>query len=139
MTGRPPYKWTEEVEAEIFTRIAKGDAVRNICADDWLPSADTFYKRLEADASFSERYTRAKGILADRIFEECLDIADSQEGDILEDGKTNHDVIARAKLRIDTRKWMAGKLRPKVYGDKLELSGNAEAPLTISVVKYGDD
>ena len=33
--------------------------------------------------------------------------------------------VQRSRLRIDTRKWMAGKLAPKKYGEKIEyeLSG----------------
>lgn len=142
MADAKPDPWTDEIEAEIFDRIAKGGAVRNILKDDWLPSAGTFYRRLDADAAFAERYARAKEQLADTIFDECLTIADSQEGDVYErDGveMVNHDAIARAKLRIDTRKWMAGKLRPKVYGEKLELSGDDKSPLQIVIQRYADD
>ena len=37
-----------------------------------------------------------------------------------EDGnvRVNPDVIARSRLRVDTRKWYASKLAPKIYGDK---------------------
>jgi len=125
--GDKPYPWSADIEDEIFNRIAEGQAVRSICKDDWLPSERTFYKRLSEDPEFTQRYVRAREAQADAIFEECLSIADSQEGDVvIVDGKesVNHDVIARAKLRIDTRKWMAGKLRPKVYGEKLDLSSS---------------
>ena len=137
--GRPPYAWTEEVEAEIFERIANGEATRTICQDEWLPAWSTLNKRLASDAEFASRYARAKEDQADKIFEECLAIADSQEGDIIKvDGKemVNHDAIARAKLRIDTRKWMAGKLRPKVYGEKLDLThANPDGtPITFKTV-----
>lgn len=116
-----PYKWTEEIEAEIFDRIAKGQAIRNICHDDWLPSWPTVNKRLADDAAFLSRYLRAREEQADTIFDECLAIADQydQAAEHLEGG-TDH--IARAKLRIDTRMRMAGKLRPKVYGDKIDLT-----------------
>jgi len=127
--GGPAYEWTSDVEDEILSRIAKGEAIRNICKDDWLPAWSTLNKRLASDSEFSARYARAREEQADTIFDQCLDIADSQEGDIIpgrdgEPDKVNHDAIARAKLRIDTRKWMAGKLRPKVYGDKLDLSSS---------------
>ncbi|MDZ7906536.1 MAG: hypothetical protein U5N55_12755 [Cypionkella sp.] len=122
--GRKPYQWTSEVEQEIFDRISKGASVRSILVDDWLPCANVFYDRLAVDPDFTKRYLRAREAQADTIFEECLAIADSQEGDVvMRDGveMVNHDNIARAKLRIDTRMRMAGKLRPKVYGDKLDL------------------
>lgn len=125
-SGRPPYVWTPEIEEEILGRIAKGQSVRSILKDDWLPSEPTFYKRLDEDPEFVKRYIRAREAQADAIFEQCLEIADSQEDDVVTvDGedRINHDVIARAKLRIDTRKWMAGKLRPKVYGDRSIVEG----------------
>ena len=137
-TGAPPYKWTNEIEAEIFERIAKGQSVRNICKDDWLPSEATIYRRLSIDDAFCKNYAQARERQADAIFEQCLAIADSQEGDVIEvDGveTTNHDAIARAKLRIDTRKWMAGKLRPKVYGDKLDVNHAGSFNVTLN----GDD
>lgn len=124
--GRPPYAWTPEIEDEIFKRIARGEAVAKICNDDWLPSEDTFYRRLASDdVSFRERYTHAREVQGDRIFEECLAIADDTTGDFIQtpDGPVfDREAVQRAKLRIDTRKWMAGKLRPKVYGDKLDLT-----------------
>jgi len=127
MAGRPPFEWTQEIEDEILNRIGDGEAIRNICGtgrDDWLPSWPTVNKRLAEDAEFASRYARAREAQADKLFDECLAIADSQEGDVITvDGveQVNHDAIQRARLRIDTRKWMAGKLRPKVYGDKIEL------------------
>ena len=35
--------------------------------------------------------------------------------------KTDNEVIQRSKLRVDTRKWLASKMAPKKYGDKLGL------------------
>lgn len=123
--GAPPYKWTAEVEDELFSRIAKAEAIRTICKDDWLPAWDTFRKRLIADDAFAARYARAKEDAADTLFDEVLIIADSQEGDVITvDGQdsVNHDNINRARLRIDARKWLAGKLRPKVYGEKIDVN-----------------
>ncbi len=143
--GDKRYPWTADIEDEIFDRIAKGQAVRSICKDDWLPSERTFYKRLADDAEFTQRYVRGREAQADAIFEECLIIADSQEGDVIKvDGvdQVNHDAIARAKLRIDTRKWMAGKLRPKVYGDRSIVEGpgeNGEHLVTQIVLAAADD
>ena len=35
------------------------------------------------------------------------------------------------KNRIDARKWVAAKLKPRKYGDKVQLSGDAENPLKV--------
>ncbi len=122
-----PFPWTQEIEAEIFQRVASGKSIRAALDDDWLPSWATVNKRLAADPEFAARYARAREEQADKIFDECLEIADQydQAAEKLEGG-TDH--INRARLRIDTRKWMAGKLRPKVYGDKVAIGGADDLP-----------
>lgn len=121
------FKWTPEIEAEALEQIANGKSVRAALQGDNMPSWDTFRKHLIADTDFAARYARAREAQADKLFEECLEIADQYEqaADKLEGG-TDH--INRARLRIDTRKWMAGKLRPKVYGDKLAIGGADDLP-----------
>jgi hypothetical protein len=46
-----------------------------------------------------------------------------------EDGntRTDHDVIARSRLRVDTRKWLLSKALPKIYGDKVEATHTLSA------------
>lgn len=56
-----------------------------------------------------------------------LDIADDKEGD-----------PQRDRLRIDTRKWLASKLKPKKYGDKIEHSGPEGGPLVVQVLQFAD-
>lgn len=66
---------------------------------------------------------------ADVLFDEILDIANTpiegtktkldKDGEVVEISKG--DMIEHRRLQIDARKWMAGKLRPKVYGDKLDV------------------
>lgn len=120
MVGRPPFEWTDEIESEIFERIAKGESARQVCEDDWLPSETTLYKRLSGDPDFAERYARARERQADGIFDEVQEIADG----------ATPESVAVDRLRIDVRKWRAGKLRPKVYGDKLELEHGGAVKLS---------
>ena len=46
---------------------------------------------------------------------------------------TDHDVIARSRLRVDTRKWYLSKVLPKVYGEKLELTGSDGGPMQVAI------
>ena len=70
--------------------------------------------------SFSALYAQAKIVQADLLAEECLDIADDSSNDTIIDPegyeKANTEYIARSRLRVDTRKWLAAKLLPKQYG-----------------------
>ena len=77
------------------------------------------------EKEFSDLYARAKRLQIEVIIDEILEIADdtSKDNVINEDGKStiNHEHINRSRLKIDTRKWLAAKLCPRLYGDKEEL------------------
>ncbi|MCW2405049.1 hypothetical protein M2336_001678 [Sphingobium sp. B1D7B] len=126
MSGRPS-SFTQEIADAICEGLANARSLRSICLDENMPSQTTVFRWLadERYTTFREQYARAREAQADAIFDECLDIADDAANDYMgDDEKYNGDAVARSRLRIDTRKWMAGKLRPKVYGDKLELNNN---------------
>lgn len=143
--GRPAFKWTEEIENEIFGLLITGKSINSILGKDranGLPGPDTFYKRLANDKDFSEKYARVAEIRERVIFEEILNIADTQEIGTIETVKEwgvevkTADMIEHRRLQIDARKWMLGKMAPKKYGEKLELAGDQSAPLTIVVKDY---
>lgn len=123
----------EQIEAHkatICDRIANGESLRTICSDEGMPAASTVFLWLNDDTAFSEQYARAREAQADSLFDEILDIADDGRNDWMEkrnaDGQNigwteNGEALRRSALRVEARKWMAGKLKPKKYGDKLEL------------------
>jgi hypothetical protein len=136
MIGRPS-TYTQEIADRICERIADGESLRSILRDDNQPASSTVFKWLTENKSFSEQYTRAREAQADVLFDEILNIADDGKNDTYTDCdgnvRTNQDVIARSRLRVDARKWMAGKLRPKKYGEKLELAGDPDRPLNANL------
>lgn len=140
--GRPS-EFSPEIADKICERLADGESLRKICSAEDMPGKSTVFRWLadEANGTFRDQYARAREAQADALFEDCLDIADDSKGDTREvDGKeiVDHEAIARAKLRVDTRKWMAGKLRPKVYGDKItqEMTGEGGGPVkTVSRIE----
>lgn len=86
-----------------------------------LPDKVTINRWRHRVESFRTQYAMAKLEQADLLAEECLDIADDNSNDSRIDPETGYEVcntefIARARLRIDTRKWLAAKLLPKQYG-----------------------
>jgi hypothetical protein len=56
------------------------------------------------------------------VIDELLEIADDSSNDQIIDTEGeihfNSQAVQRARLRIDTRKWLACKLVPRVYGLK---------------------
>lgn len=128
--------FTQELFDRICERIADGESLRAICADDDMPSKANVFRWLSARPEAADQYARAREAQADSLFDDMLQIADDARNDWMErNGEDavgyalNGEHIQRARLRIDARKWMAGKLRPKVYGDKLDV--NATGSLTI--------
>lgn len=137
MTDNPigrPSSFTDEIADEICERLAGAQSLRKICLDDHMPKQATIFRWLadERYAAFREQYARAREAQADALFDETLDIADDGSNDWMErrredgsvDEVVNHEHISRSKLRIETRRWMAGKLKPKKYGDKIEVDNN---------------
>lgn len=86
----------------------------------------TVLKWLDADSVRGEMYARAREDRSDKLADEIVAISDQSEWDTYTDDngnvRTNQEVVARAKLRVDARKWVAAKLKPRVYGDKLDLT-----------------
>lgn len=97
-----------------------------------MPVISTVFLWLSKDTAFSEQYARAREAQAEALLEDILEIADDGTNDTYldENGnpRTDHDVVARSRLRVDTRKWAMSKLKPRRYGEKIDInhSGSIE-------------
>jgi len=104
-----------------------------------MPDAVTFYKWLESDENKIKQYARATEIRAENIFDEILEISDDQENDVYidKDGieQINHNVINRAKLRVDSRKWTLSKMNPKKYSEKIQTENKNEHSGEIKIIR----
>jgi hypothetical protein len=126
--GRPS-DYTPELADAICARLADGESLRTVCLTEGMPDKSTVFRWLRTHESFRDQYARAKEESADALTDEMLDIADDGTNDWMEvhgkEGeaigwKENGEAISRSRLRVDTRKWIASKLKPKKYGDKIE-------------------
>lgn len=143
--GRPT-EFCEEAARTICDRLAGGESLRSICRDESLPPESTVRQWVLDDRNgFSAQYARAREVQADALFDEIQDIADTHEvGEkrtVKADGSTEivqADMIEHRRLRIDARKWMAGKLRPKKYNDKTIIGGDADNPIVTKDVSDSD-
>jgi hypothetical protein len=115
-----PSTYTDAIGKEIVTRLASGQSLHSICKLEHMPHISTIYDWIGKEPSFAEFYGRAREQAAHTLFDQCIDIADDSSLDLLEDGSANSAAIARAKLRIETRMRVAGKLAPRVYGERIE-------------------
>lgn len=131
--GRPPvHALTEAFADEFCERIIAGRSMRSICGDSDMPSMTTVLKWLREDATFQCQYAQAREAQADTLVDDMLDIADDKTLDAND-----------RRVRLDTRKWLAGKMKPKKYGEKLLVGEDADNPMSkagieIDVFKLAD-
>ena len=121
--GRPT-KYSDEWARQFCDLISQGKSVVDVCAMEGQPSRDSVYTWMREREDFSDMYARAREERADLLFERIAAIAEDATGDYVkkEDGTwvVDHENIQRSRLRVDTMKWMASKLAPRKYGDRVE-------------------
>lgn len=109
-TGRPS-DYLPEVAADICSLLADGESMRKVCERPGMPNKATVFRWLAQHEEFRDQYAKATETRADAIFEKMFDIADS----VAEEAAA----VAKARLRIDTRKWALARMNPKKCGDKV--------------------
>jgi hypothetical protein len=143
--GRPTV-YTDDVATEICRRLAEGETLKRICRTEGMPAESTVrHWALEDRDGFFARYAKARDLGLDCMADDVLDIADDGSNDTYldDDGnpRVNNDVVARSRLRVDTRKWYLAKLAPKRYSDRVlnEHSGPDGGPIQTDDVSYLTD
>ena len=131
--GRPS-SYTKDRAAEICARLVEGESLKSICRDPLMPDIKTVYLWMAQNETFLHQYAKAKEDQADTMQEEILDIADTKPAEIMDDkGNSRIDAahVNWMRLRIDSRKWVAAKLKPKKYGERTTLAGDKDNPVEV--------
>lgn len=131
-----PSEFTQEVADKICEGLMDGRSLRNVCLEDDMPSKTTVFRWLQVNEKFSDQYARARAVQAEIYADEINDIADDGSNDYMtitvnghEKEVVNQENIQRSRLRVDSRKWIASKLLPKVYGDKQQVEHTGKLTL----------
>jgi hypothetical protein len=124
--GRPT-DYGDEVVDLICSRLAIGESLNRICKDADMPAMSTVFGWLSKHPEFLEKYTRAREAQAESHADQLVEIADNPDID------ANHK-----RIMVDARKWVASKLKPKRYGDKLDLDHSGNVGLTVTVKRLTD-
>lgn len=138
--GRPS-DYSQEVADAICERLVNGESLRAICRDEGMPAISTVFRWLGRHPEFSDQYARAREEQAETLADEIVAISDEVEVVAKADGEDvrlalDATAVARNRLRVDARKWVASKLKPKKYGERLahEHSGPDGEPVKITVI-----
>lgn len=111
--GRPSDYSPQKAE-NICEAIAEGKSLKAICADDNTLTQAKVFRWLATFADFREMYARAREAQVEVFAAEIMDITD----EVIP--PNDNAAVQRARLRVDTRKWLMSKLAPKKYGDRIE-------------------
>ena len=121
--GRPS-KYSEGLADKIFNRMAEGDSLRTICGDESMPDRETVRRWTLENADFAAKYARAREEQAEHHHEEM----DRLEAAV-EDGTLNPQA---ASVILANKRWRMEKLKPKVYGARIDANLSGEVGLTIT-------
>ena len=125
--GRPT-KYSQEIANQICSIISTSHKSLRTVSREVGVDVSNILRWINDNKEFREQYTRAKEEQADYLVEEMIDISEHTEED--HTPFTGANVIQRDRLRVETRKWIASKLKPKKYGDKLDIEHTVvEQPL----------
>lgn len=104
-------KLTDDLFTEIIRRVASGESITHVLKDKGLHPMD-FYNYKDAHPSRAEDYARALSARVDADAMRAMEIADTEMDP------------QRARVRVDTIKWFASKIKPQVYGERIDLNVN---------------
>ena len=129
--GGRPTLYSLEIALEICDRIADGESLVKICSDAKMPKKTAVYEWLLRHKEFAEIYARAREDQADTLADEIHAIADELPQQVVDEkgNATRYDsaYVQWQKNRVDARKWVAAKLKPKKYSDRIAHVGDNEA------------
>lgn len=113
--------YTPALAEKFCAALADGKSIRSVCKQDGMPSKATVFRWLREYPEFAKLYEVATDERADTLVDEIVEIADNC--------KTDADSIRKAKLRIHARVEYAQKMKPKKYGNRVQLTGEGGGPI----------
>ena len=137
--GQNAIPFDEEAAQHLLVWIADGNSLKSWTTSSDIALAggykiDTVYRWLRINPDFASAYTQAREDRADTLVDEMLDIAADATDDAYiryVDGKPvaaiDGTAIRRADLMIKTRQWVAEKMRPAHYGQRVDITSGGRA------------
>ena len=103
-----------EIQEKLLAEIQTGRSLRLVCTDEGMPHFTTVLRWVAADGQFASKYARARTAQADTLFDRMEAVEEAVSAGTMD----SH----AARVVLDSMRWRASKLAPKVYGDRLDVS-----------------
>ena len=137
-TGR--LRYSSEMAEVICAEIITGRSLPDISRDPGMPHVRTIFRWLANQPEFQRLYELACLSRTHALAEEIIAISDDDSADWIEEPakhgagvvrRADNAAVQRARLKVDSRKWLLSKLQPRKYGDRVsaELTGANGGPI----------
>ena len=126
---KPFVEYSIELGNHICQRITEGESLRQICSSDTMPSRMSVTRWLTDYPDFARLYDAAREEAAEAFACDIIELADA-ECPTDDYGRLDSGFVQRQRLRVDARKWVASKLKPKVWGDKIDIAHSGNVTVT---------
>ena len=103
-------------------QISEGKSLSSaLKTSEGMPSYQLVMLMLRNNPEFRTMYEKAVESRADRLAEEIIELADQEMPEGLE-GPMASAWVQQKRMQVDARKWIASKLKPKTYGDRIDVA-----------------
>lgn len=122
------------ITVEIFNQFCDITATtyqskKQICKSLGI-SDSTIDQYIRANGEIAARqYARAKDDQCDSLEAKIIELEEEcmHKLDILDDPKLGNALVQAYKMQVDNIKWMLSKRRPRLFGDKIDITSNNES------------
>lgn len=132
-TGRPT-KYTKELGEKICDLVADGWAFNKAC-DKCGVTKRTGYNWLREYEEFKDMYTFACECRADDVVDSILSLVQG----IDTSSEFAKEEIQKKRLEVYAMQWIAGKMRPKKYNDRLIVDHGGSIKHNVSISEMTDE
>lgn len=136
--GRPS-DYTKETADRICSELAEGISLRTVCLAEDMPDKATVFRWLREHKEFHDQYAQAKEESTNAQHEVLEDLGD-QAIDLAQsvDPKASSAVVQAVKLKADNLKWVMSKMKPKKYGDKVDVTSGDKPISLLNVLQHNN-
>ena len=133
----------DKIFNQVISEIELGASLRSILIKKDMPNRNTFFEWIDKDKIKANQYARAMDLRTELKFESIeQDYSEEPQRDP-ESGKIDTGWVQLQRLKIDAKKWELGKLKPKKYGDKIDVTTDGEKivsnTLQIEIIKPNNE
>ena len=122
---------TDKIFEKILNDVEQGMSQRVFCAK-YKISTNTFNAFLSAKFENELQYAQAKEKQIEGFLEEIHALEDQMQAEIRTcEPKIANAVATGYRTRIDNLKWIASKLKPKKYGERLNVDQDTNLHITM--------